>query len=172
MLKIKFTILCALASLTILPCSAFAARILTLKKGENVITSLLLDSKHGYAYAATTSEDFRYSLEQTSAHIVSIRLSDFAAVNHRPMPAGVNPLNAGLLDPKGRYLYFGIYGDPNRSKPAKIMKVRLPGLEFMNTVDIGKDEYGINSSILDSEHGMAYFGTQFGSVATVFTSET
>lgn len=162
-----------LAFLTLTPPAQAAPRFeqMKLPKGEPYVTSALVDERGGYAYFGIAQAAFRYTLEQASASIVRVRLADFTRADKLTLPAGENPLGAGIIDHAKGFLYFGIYGDPNRALPAKVVKIRLSDFKRVQTLGLGKDEYGVSSAAMDSARRIGYFGTLFGSVASVRLDE-
>ena len=141
--------------------------VLRLDPGENEVTNLLIDDKHGYVYAATADDNFRFSLDKASAHILKVRMADFSRINKMTLPTGLNPLDTGVLNSNDGFLYYGTYGDPNRSMPAKIIKIGLLDFKSNKVINLENDDYGLSSAILDTNKNEAYLGTLFGSVVHV-----
>ena len=138
-----------------------------LRPGENVVTSAVLDENHGIGYFATAESDFKYSLEQASATLIRINLRHFSRIEDLKLPPGNAPLRAGIINKSGSHAYFGIYGDPNKGTPARVIGISLILWAVGPHVSLGKDDFGVSSGVMDPNENMGYFGTLFGSVVGV-----
>jgi hypothetical protein len=142
-------------------------RELRLNPGENVVTSLVVDSSQDVAYLATAESDFRFSLEDTAARVIKVKLPALRRVESAPLAAGESPVGAMVLVPSLDALYLGIYGDPNRDISGRIVSVRARDLKRIAAISLGKNEYGISAATWNSRAPFALFGTLFGTIVGV-----
>ncbi|MFA5974765.1 MAG: hypothetical protein WC859_01190 [Elusimicrobiota bacterium] len=142
-------------------------QIIRLKPGENFVTTGVLDERSDTAFFATAESDFRYSLETSSATVLQIRVSDFSIRKRIVLEAGETPLQAAVLDPHRRRIYFGTYGDPNREVSGQIIQIGVDPFEKKKTYLLPKGEFGISSGVLSPQGDTAYFGTLFGTVVSI-----
>ncbi len=144
---------------------------LTLHSDEPVVTANVLDPLHGMAYFATSESDFKYSLEQSSAKLVRIQLQNLRRIEELKLKPGDGPLRAGLINRDGSHAYFGVYGDPNRGRPARVLGISLLRWKRGPDISLGEGDFGISSAVMDPDERIAYFGTMFGSVVGVRVPE-
>lgn len=142
-----------------------------LRPNENQITSAVLDAERGLAYFGVSEHTFPYSLEQSSAEIVRIRVTPFSRTGTLWLKAGENPLNGALVSSDAQSAYFGIYGDPNRDISASVVEVDLARLARGRVLTFQKNVYGIHSALKDPSGQFGYFGTLYGTVVSVALKE-
>ncbi|WP_165878270.1 S8 family serine peptidase [Micromonospora sp. MW-13] len=70
------------------------------------------------------------------------------------LASGEDTLFSGVMDPLGRYAYFG-----TQTKPGRVIKVDLATSRRVGAITLEAGENFVNSAIIDREGRYAYFGT-------------
>jgi len=68
-----------------------------------------------------------------------------------------NLLSSAVIDPDGKFAYFGAYTDPG-----VIVKVRMSNLSRVGALILNSGEYALTSAVIDPAGEYAYFGNSFG----------
>ncbi len=110
---------------------------------------------NGFGYFSTFSSPGR---------IIKVQLSAFAIVNtlRAQTQFGATP----IIDANSLFGYF-----PTLSDPGSILKVRLSDLTLNDTLTLNPGEADLNSGVIDTAEGVAYFGTGGGFSAFQSTPE-
>ncbi|MFG3701916.1 S8 family serine peptidase [Micromonospora sp. NPDC047620] len=70
------------------------------------------------------------------------------------LAAGENVLFSGLVDPAGRYAYFG-----TQTSPGRVVKVDLSTFQRVGAITLAEGENNLNSAVIDPAGRYAYLGT-------------
>lgn len=142
-----------------------------LRRGENNVTSAFYDPSNQTAYFSTTEHAFPYTLETSSSSVVRIKLTPFSRTGTLVLKAGENPISTSLFDAGSDHGYVGVYGDPNRGIPARLIQMSLTNMQRLQHLELEGNDFGLYSAIEDPRHHVAYFGTKFGKVTAVSLAE-
>lgn len=126
--------------------------------GDQGLTTGVIDPVRGYAY-------FGDYTNYSEGIIERVRLADFVRTDHLFLGYYSFPVTS-VIDPADGYAYFG--GDFN---PARIFKIALDGLWVADVMALEDNVGSITCSTIDTMHGIAYFGTDTGRVASVRLSD-
>src|SRR2546422_986894 len=117
---------------------------LTLKTGNNIPVSAVIDTAGGFAYFGT----------------VRVRLSNFTRVDSLTLNPGESTLVSAVIYSAARFAYFGTVAlPPGTTNPAVIVKVRLSDFTRVDSLTLNTGESYLSSAVIDSAGGFAYFGT-------------
>lgn len=128
------------------------------------LCAAVIDTTNGYAYFGTdTKETKTNGYFYTNGYVFKIRLADFKHIDTVELLSDENLLSNALLDTRNGFAYFatgGGYFGPFKT-PGVIIKIRLADFARVDrlTLPSRTDEEFIESSVIDSEAGFAYFGT-------------
>lgn len=119
--------------------------------GDGITGTGVMAPDGGHAYFSTYSDPINFG---RAAIIRKVDLATFEQVDRLAQAADERDLQSAVVDPDGRYAYFGTGSDPGRV-------VRLD-LETFERVDAGQMEIGellLQSAVIDPAGEFAYFGT-------------
>ncbi len=164
--KVSLRLVLLIVVLSGLPSFGNAARtvLVTLGSEHPIVTALAIDPSGTFAYAATTSQDFRYSVPKLSGKLLRLRLSDFVFAGSLKLALGENAVTSIVVDPAGHNAYLGTYGDPHTGAPAKVIRIHLPSFTRKNAAALDKETFGLSTGVLNRSGSAVYWGTLFGTV--------
>ncbi|WP_089006489.1 S8 family serine peptidase [Micromonospora viridifaciens] len=102
--------------------------------------------------SVTVTSDAADSPQVITLEGVAIRVP--LRVDAAALAAGENVLFSGLVDPAGRYAYFG-----TQTSPGRVVKVDLSTFRRVGAITLADGENYLNSAVIDPAGRYAYFGT-------------
>jgi len=137
---------------------------LTMNAGENVVNSAAIDPVGGFGYFGTDC----WNCANPPGDIVKVRFSDFTRAGILPLGLGVASSTANI-DSAG----FGYFGTQNStaSTPGVVLKVRLTDLTPVDALLLYVGDNYLESSVIDSTAGFAYYGSATGTIVKVRLSD-
>ena len=139
---------------------------LRLEDGENLLTSSVIDAENGYAYFGTnTSPAYVVKValgegDEPPRRVASAQLYTPLRKGGPSIPMSDAYLRTAVIDPDNGYAYFG-----TDTSPGRVVRVALgegdepPSRDGAVTFPEGENEDYLRSSVIDTENGYAYFGT-------------
>jgi hypothetical protein len=86
--------------------------------------------------------------------VVKVRLSNFERVDSLTLEDGENELFSAVIDPAGKFAYFG-----SVTNPGLVVSVRLSDFTRAGSLTLNDGENKLRSAVMDPSGGYAYFGT-------------
>ncbi len=130
--------------------------------GEDNLTSAVIDPAGRYAYFGTT--DSLSDTTRTAGRVVKVDLASFTRVGAVTLAPGETWLQSAVMDPLGRYAYFGAAGVG--STAGSIVRIDLATFQRAGAVGLdGAEENRPTSAVIDRQGAYAYFSTLGGTSA-------
>ena len=125
-----------------------------------------LNGQASFTFAGDRAGDYTVTASAThlgeqasAAHTVHLEINTFSRVGGLDFPAGEDRHRAAVIDPAGRYAYFGTAFSSN---PERVVKVDLATFERVGSLTLNRGDYGLTSAVIDPAGDYAYFGTGTG----------
>ena len=122
---------------------------LRMRSVEKNMGTALVDPEGRYGYFATTNQQ-----DTLPGHVVKVDLKTFKRVGTVSVGIGQKVLQAGVMDPKGTYAYYGI-----ATSPGRVVRINLETFTLDKILALPSAEGNIRSALMDPAGRYAYFGT-------------
>lgn len=122
---------------------------LRMRSLEKNMGTALVDPEGRYGYFATTNAP-----ETLPGYVVKVDLKTFKRVGAVTVGIGQKMLQAGVMDPAGRYAYYGI-----ATHPGRVVRIDLETFTLDKILALDAAEGNIRSAVIDPAGRYAYFGT-------------
>jgi hypothetical protein len=132
--------------------------LLPVSNGVDVRGPALMDPAGHYAYFGNSSNSAASGFSPCGVCITKVDLHTFQRVGLVALQADQRRLRSGVIDPAGRFGYFGF--NLQNYDPGKVAKVDLETLQQVGTITLPTDETAVDSAVMSPAGDFAYFGAQ------------